>query len=478
MKKLSLILFLIYSAALLYAQDYYRYDLLNDKSYHSAINYYPDTLKSDTNVYHIDISPLFNIASGRGDNGKHAIYSGNVGVEVKADLLSKLTASYRIYGGFSHYNDYFAALADSIGYIPAGGNFYKNGNNYYSIYHEFDITYHIADYLKISAGKGCKKVGDGYRSLLLSDNNSGMYYFDITAGTGGLQYIFSVNTAKNIDSECSGSRTKYLVYHAFSWNITNYLNIGGFEAVSIMRRDSSGNSKFVDLHYLNPVMFFRPVEYSVGSPDNVLMGVFGKVRYYRKNILYGQVMLDEFNSSFLKAGNDWWAKKFAFQAGARGEAFDRFTYIVEANYIRPFMYSHDNAIRSYSMRSQPLAHPYGANLKEGLVNLRYTTRNEKFYFDLTADVVKTGIDTDSISYGGNILIPYTLRGDDYGQTMLQGKPLTITDLSFTMEYKMKLNFDSKSYILKPFVTFGCYNKDEKCLYFMIGIKNFDLTRFY
>ena len=322
-------------------------------------------------------------------------------------------------------------------------------------------------------------MGDGYRSLILSDNNSGMYYFDIIAGEGGFKYIFSLNTAKSLDSESGHGRTKYLVYHAVSWNITDYLNIGGFEAVSIMRRDStSDKSKFIDLHYLNPALFFRPVEYAIGSPDNVIMGIFGKARYFKKNILYGQVMLDEFNSTFLKGGCDWWAKKFAIQAGARGEVFDRLRYLVEANYIRPFMYSHDNAIRSYSMCSQSMAHPYGANLKEGIVNLQYSTRNKKFLVDLTADLVKTGTDTDTISYGGNVLRPYTMRFDDYGQSMLQGKPLSVKDLSVTVEYNMKLNFDSEGYVIKPFVTFGCYNNDDKNVYFLIGIKNFDLARFY
>ena len=130
------------------------------------------------------------------------------------------------------------------------------------------------------------------------------------------------------------------------------------------------------------------------------------------------------------------------------------------------------------MCSQPLAHPYGANLKEGLVNVRYQTKNQKFLIDFTADIIKTGIDTDTISYGGNILVPYTRRGDDYGQSMLQCKPLTITDLNLTVEYNIKLNFDSEGYLLKPFVTFGLRNQGENNAYILIGIKNFDLTRFY
>ena len=479
MKKLLTILFLIGSAALVDAQEGYRYDKISEKSFHSAFRNVEDSVKSSAKGYHTDIYPLFNIAGGAEINdNSHEIYSANAGVEVKAGLLSKLTVSYKLYGGISRYMDYFANIADSLNYIPAGGGFKKKGDTYFALYHDFNLTYHIADYLKISVGKGRKAIGDGYRSLLLGNNNSGMYFFDINVGEGGFKYVFSLNTAKSLDSESGRGRTKYLVYHAISWNITNYLNVGGFEAVTIVRRDSLGNSRFIDLHYLNPALFFRPVEYALGSPDNVLMGVFGKARYYKKNILYGQVMLDEYNSTFLKGGNDWWAKKFAVQAGARGELFNRLQYLVEANYIRPFMYSHDNAISSYSMCSQPLAHPYGANLKEGVVNLRYKTKNQKFLVDFTADIVKTGTDTDTISYGGNILVPYTRRGDDYGQSMLQGKPLTVKDLSMTVEYNMKLNFDSEGYVIKPFVTFGCYNNDEKNLYFLIGIKNFDLSRFY
>lgn len=476
--KTAATILLIMCAIVVSAQIPYRYDILDQKSFHSALQPYEDTAKSAAKGYQIDIYPLVNIAAGAGDNDMHPLYSANAGVEVKARLTSKLTASYRIYGGISRYMDYFANLADSLHYIPAAGSYKKSGDTYFTLYHDFNLTYHLADYLKFSAGKGRKKIGDGYRSLLLSNNNSGMYYFDIIASTGGFKYIFSINTDKSLDSQTGRARTKYVVYHAISWNITNYLNIGGFESVSTIKRDSLGNSQFIDIHYLNPVLFLRPVEYSIGSPDNVLMGIFGKARYYRKNILYGQVMLDEFNSSFLKAGSDWWAKKFAIQAGARGEIFNRLKYLAEANYIRPFMYSHDDAIRSYSMCSQPLAHPYGANLKEGILNLSYTTKNNKWNIDFTADIVKTGIDTDTISYGGNVLRPYTLRSDDYGQSMLQGKPLTITDLNLTVEYKMKLNFDSEGYILKPFVTFGCYNNEEKNIYFLIGIKNFDLTRFY
>ncbi|MBO4244566.1 MAG: hypothetical protein J5882_05885, partial [Bacteroidales bacterium] len=87
MKRLLTILLLVCSAALLYAQDGYRYDLLTQKSFHSALYPYYDTVTNvRTNGYQVDFYPLINIAAGVGDNAGHEIYSANGGVEIKAEI--------------------------------------------------------------------------------------------------------------------------------------------------------------------------------------------------------------------------------------------------------------------------------------------------------------------------------------------------------------------------------------------------------
>ena len=71
-------------------------------------------------------------------------------------------------------------------------------------------------------------------------------------------------------------RKKWNVMHYLDWSVTDWLNIGFFETIIWQDEDSLGH-RGLEFNYLNPVIFLRPVEYTVGSPDNVLMGLNGKL---------------------------------------------------------------------------------------------------------------------------------------------------------------------------------------------------------
>src|SRR5690606_26487963 len=64
---------------------------------------------------------------------------------------------------------------------------------------------------------------------------------------------------------------KFNSTHYLSWNITRYLNFSVFETVVFQGKDTLVNRGF-DFNYINPVVFYRPVEYGLGSSDNVLLG--------------------------------------------------------------------------------------------------------------------------------------------------------------------------------------------------------------
>ena len=357
-------------------------------------------------------------------------------------------------------------MADSIGYLPQEGSFKAQNNSITSGFYEFYIKYTPFESLALTLGKGKKHIGDGIRSTLLSNQNSGMEYFDTEINGGKLKYVFSLNMSKSLDSKENRPRTKYLAYHAISWNPARWLNISGFEAVTLCRRDSAGNSRFIDLSYINPALFFRPVEYSLGSPDNELLGIFGKIRYAKKHFAYAQVALDEYNSQYFKENNGWWAEKYAGQIGFKGYILPQniIKYQAEYNRIRPYMYSHENAITSYSMFSQPLANPYGANLEEftALAELQL----EKIFVSIVADYVSYGADYNNISYGNNILRPYTLRQGDYGNTFKQGEKKSIKQTEITIKYYLKERKYLKNNCL--FVQLGTINPNK---YFTIGIKS-------
>ncbi|CAN0341910.1 unnamed protein product, partial [Chrysoparadoxa australica] len=163
--------------------------------------------------------------------------------------------------------------------------------------------------------------------------------------------------------------------HYLTTNIPNWFNIGIFETVIFNPKDTLLNRGY-ELEYLNPMIFYRPQEYALGSVDNVLLGINGSIKWEQFLTLYGQVMLDEFSLTEIRARSRWWANKFAIQAGAKGliplnngqELFSR----IEINVVRPFTYAHLSNAQSYSHKDNVLAPPDGANFAERLTHASYS----------------------------------------------------------------------------------------------------------
>lgn len=457
----------------------------DNKNFHSEIKQFTsfaDTAKGDYELKYVTenhnnifcIEPVLELSTGFQSEPKDKLYNAIFGISATYNYKEKFTISSNILSGYTKPLETISLLADSIGYFPQFGYFDKNTNNYFLRYFEFYANYLPAKYLMVSFGKGKKSVGDGYRSMLFSSSNSGTYYFDLGVNAGGFNYTFSVNGAKSLDSESPIDKTKWIVYHFMSWNATKWLNLGIFESVTLTRRDSLNNSRFVDLHYLNPMVFTRPIEYSLGSPDNEIIGAFGKLKFLKSHCIYGQFVLDEFKLTEIKDKTGWWANKYSIQIGAKGFVKD-FSYLAEYNHIRPYMYSHNNATTAYVLFSQPVANPYGANLKEFLFQLKY--QKHEYGAEFIADFVEYGKDyNDKYSLGNNILRPYTEHKDDYNNTMCQGQDTKLINITLNLRYQPK--------ILKNFYVFSQlgirHNNDSDNTFMLIGIKTgqifFDTSR--
>ena len=55
--------------------------------------------------------------------------------------------------------------------------------------------------------------------------------------------------------------------HLLSFNVTDWLNFSVFESIVWQGKDTLNNRGF-DINYINPFVFYRPVEYNIGSADN------------------------------------------------------------------------------------------------------------------------------------------------------------------------------------------------------------------
>ncbi|AYA38358.1 hypothetical protein D3Y59_15685 [Hymenobacter oligotrophus] len=316
------------------------------------------------------------------------------------------------------------------------------------------VTYAATKHINVQLGHDRNFVGNGYRSLIMSDFSAPYFFLKLNTRIWKFNYqnIFAELTAERANRDTIFQK-KYMAFHHLSLDITPSLNVGVFESVMFGR--SKGR---FELQYLNPLIFYRTIEQQVGSNDNAILGLDFKWNILRRGQLYGQVVLDELIVSQVRAGNGWWGNKQSVQLG--GKYIDvlglrNLDLQVEFNYIRPYTYQHADLYRAYQHYSQPLAHPMGANLREVLGVLTYqplprlTLVGKAFY-------VQQGIDFDDraegTNLGSNVLRSYNTRPRDaagnlldYGYRTADGQRhnLLHADLTATWQARHNLWFDAK-----------------------------------
>ena len=264
-------------------------------------------------------------------------------------------------------------------------------------------------------------IGAGRRSLFLSDYGRPMPFGQIRAEFWNMEY--SVNYQFLSENHNGQRKSKYVTSHYLSWNILPWLNFGVFEAVVFQPKDTLLNRGY-DVEYLNPFVFYRPQEYSMGSSDNVIIGAALKATF-KNTTVYSQVVLDEFLLSEVLARSGWWANKFGAQLGVKGQISDHLTYRIEGNLVRPYTFSHLTPLQVYGHRGSALAHPYGSNFAEVLTELNWRkTLNAKLRLRFFASFGVRGTDMDSLNYGSDIYESYINRPNDFGNYIGQGTKQT------------------------------------------------------
>ncbi len=286
---------------------------------------------------------------------------------------------------------------------------------------------HIFDF---QAGLDQQFIGEGCRSLLLSDYGKPYPFAMLRANFWRVDY--SVIYQFFHEHPASGGIDKFAATHYLSLNATRWLNIGIFETVLFQPRDGKLNRGF-EAEYLNPVIFYRPQEYSLGSSDNVLLGMQASARIGR-NVLYGQLMLDEFFLAEIRASNGWWANKFAVQAGIKGRTGKHLFWRGEFNMARPYTYAHISSGLNYGQMGMPLAHPLGANFAEVLAELKWQKRS--LLLKLFASYTRRGYDPPGSNYGSDIYQSYVSRPYDYGHYIGQGISRNSIHLMLSGSYRI------------------------------------------
>ncbi len=326
--------------------------------------------------------------------------------------------------------------------VPGVGfykSYNKTGNDYLDARGSINFT--AAKYLDFQFGYDKNFIGNGYRSLFLSDFGNSYLFLKINTRIWKFNYmnLFTelVPQTVNISMGNKLLDKKYAAMHHLSMDVTRWLNIGVFESVVFGRRNH------FEFSYLNPVIFLRLAEHSNGSADNAFVGIDLKANIAKRIQLYGQLLLDELVTKELKAGNGWWANKFGIQAGAKYiNAFGvkNLDLQGELNLTRPFTYSHFDSLANYTHYNQPMAHPLGANFVEAIGIIRYQPA-PKWTTSARLIVWKQGTDsTITSNVGSNIFMNNSYRPQgDYGYTLPNGPQATGVNAQVLVSYEVKEN---------------------------------------
>ncbi len=355
------------------------------------------------------------------------------------------TAGYENQGKFANYEaNYIKATGVVPGQAPDrainGQTTVTNSSDW--SYSTALIGFAPAKAFSIVGGIDKTFIGDGYRSVLLSDYAASYPLLRATVSLGkNVQYMamwayLDDQAAPRFDINLSGpdNRRKWAVFHYIDWSITNRASLGFFNALIAAETDDMGNRHGFDANYINPILFSSAIGPSDGIKDHTLFGLNAKYKILDKTTVYGQILVDQdANGS---------SSRNAFQAGLRGSdlfSVSKLNYLFEFNTAAPYAYADQHPIVNYSQFTEPLAHPFGANFKEWLGIINYSAG--KFDFQGQLNYAQYGLNTTGVNYGKDITLPDNALIPSVTTSTGQGLATTLKYAEGTVGYMLNPKFN-------------------------------------
>ena len=388
--------------------------------------------------FFLAVNPVLQIHQAVEPGYDEGIFLNTRGVTVRGLINKRIGFSSFLTENQERGPQFFQQRINELRAVPGVGfykNFKKTGVDYFDA--RGYITFNAAKFIDFQFGYDKNFIGNGYRSLMLSDWGNSYLFAKINTKIWKLNYqnIFMELMPQFKKSGDNLLPRKYAAIHHLSMNVTKWLNVGLFESVVFGRQDH------FDFQYLNPIIFYRHVEGTVGSPDNATAGLDFKANVAHRLQFYGQFLVDEFILKQVRNNPTSWVNKFGMQAGIKYiDAFgvNNLDVQLETNRVRPFTYSHNDTIANYTHYNQPLAHPLGANFQEVIAIVNYQPA-PRWYVYTRAIYYKQGLDSSGINFGGNIFRDYRTRLADDGFEVAGGRKATAFNGLLQVSYELKEN---------------------------------------
>ncbi len=399
--------------------------------------------------FYLRANPILNLQAGRELFHQDNVIANQRGVDLRMGLDDKVYVQSTILENQISVPTFFRNKIEKNYALPGAG-FYKlllKNSLYKPRGYDFFISnaqlgIKVSKHFHMQLGHGSHFIGDGVRSLFLSDYAQEYFFLKLNTRIWRFQYqnLFAELSASTHNNPLASNELlpkKYMASHTLQLQVLPRWNLGLFETVLFHRNDH------FEFQYLNPVIIYRSIEGSIGSPDNVMLGINSSYNLGRNLSIYGQVLIDEFFRSEVFNNKGWWGNKFGGQLGLKYiNAFGvkRLDLQIEYNAVRPYTYAHFDSTANYTHQLTPLAHPLGANFKEYLLRIKY---QPSFKWTAIASILayKQGDDPDpNKNYGSDLTKSYLTRIGEYGNKTTQGALKNILHLGLNVSYQIAHNY--------------------------------------
>ena len=400
--------------------------------------------------FYLRVNPILNlkIYPQFGEGDESTLFENTRGVRLRAGIDDRVFIYTDLELVDAQYPEYLRNFVDRNQALPRAGllkdfesRVFNTTDAYSYLRSQAYLGFNFTKSIGLRFGNQSTFIGDGYRSLLLSDYS--FPYFSLQLNWQvwkfHLRNIFAELNAQSPNADAGDLLIgkKYMAAHYLSFRANDKLSFGLFEAVVFERQDQ------FELQYLNPVIIYRSVEQAIGSPDNALLGLTARWDALPRLRLYSQLLFDEFKLDRLIAPADgeegWWANKYGLQLGATYQTElgdDPLRVRAELNLVRPFMYAHRDTLgASYTHSDQPLAHPAGSNFREAVLTAGYRPA-ERWFVEARYLYLNGAVDPLSgNNLGNDLLRPTRSRFMEFGNETGQGIEQTVNLVGLDLSYE-------------------------------------------
>ncbi len=337
--------------------------------------FFENLLIVDTGKLYLTIDPLLNLEMGKDseDSTGQTLSKNTRGIIVRGNVGKKFSFETSFYENQATLPGYLSDYADATGVVPGQGRwkrFKTNGYDFASS--SANISYSPAKFINFQMGIGKHFIGDGYRSLLLSDVSFNYPFWKITTTFGKknqFQYTKLNASLSSLTRRDEGSTAEALFVrksmstHYFSWLASKWLNIGLFESTLWQTEDSSGTKPF-QYQQLNPIIGVNALTTITDNANHSNVGVNTKIKLPFKLVLYNQFVYD----------CNQYEKTSGYQVGMKYFGINNLTLQTEYNVMNnPYNTTFEPELEKFTNYNEFLAHPSGDNFKEivGIINYKF-----------------------------------------------------------------------------------------------------------